>query len=116
MQNVLIFPKHKQSKKSLFKRIANFIENCKIRKEKSFQEKIEFLKSECYDVYLKQILKQRKQEGIPDFPEWMYTRRYIVCVEAMNKSIQAVKETFMKYGREHIERCYKNRVKHLKRK
>lgn len=116
MQNVLIFPKHKQSKKSLFKLIENFIENCKIRKEKSFQQKIEFLKSECYDVYLKQILKKRKQEGVPDFPEWMYLRRHIICVEAMNKSIQAVKETFLKYGREHIERCYKNRVKHLKRK
>ena len=61
MQNVLNFPTNRARKKSLTKNILNFIENCRIRKEESFQSKIEFLKNECYEEFLKKILKQRKE-------------------------------------------------------
>ena len=118
MQNVLNFPTNRVRKKSLIKNILNFIENCKTRKEKSFQAKIEFLKNECYEVYLKEILKRHKEEGLPDFPDWMYKQRRVICIEALNKSVQVVQYVYEKYGKKHIEECYKNKIKlnRLKRK
>ena len=111
MQNVLNFPTNRARKKSLTKNILNFIENCRIRKEESFQSKIEFLKNECYEEFLKKILKQRKEKGVPDFPEWMYEQRRVISIEALNKSVQAVKYVYEKYGKKHIEECYKNKIK-----
>lgn len=118
MQNVLNFPTNRARKKSLTKNILNFIENCRIRKEESFQAKIEFLKNECYEEFLKKILKQRKEKGVPDLPEWMYEQRRVICIEALNKSVQAVNYVYEKYGKKHIEECYKNKIKlnRLKRK
>lgn len=81
MQNVLNFPTNRERKKSLTKNFLNFIENCRIRKEESFQNKIEFLKNECYEEFLEKILKQHKEKGIPDFPDWMYRQRRVICIE-----------------------------------
>lgn len=111
MQNVLNFPTNRARKKSLTKNFLNFIENCRIRKEESFQNKIEFLKNECYEEFLEKILKQHKEKGIPDFPDWMYRQRRVICIEALNKSVQAVQYVYEKYGKKHIEECYKNKIK-----
>lgn len=111
MQNVLNFPTDRVRKKSLIKNILNFIENCKTRKEKSFQAKIEFLKNECYEVFLEKILKQHKEQGVPDLPEWLYRQRRVICEEALKKAENAVQYAYEKYGKKHIEECYKNKIK-----
>jgi hypothetical protein len=110
MSKVLKFPVNSKGKKSLIQKIQTLITEYKNRKEKSFQDKIEYLKNECYEDYLKQILKKQKEAGVVDFPEWMYRKRLVINVEAVNLAISAVQYAYKKYGRRHIEKCYNRRI------
>lgn len=111
MSKVLKFP-DKEGKESLIQKIKNLIAAYKSRREKSFQDKIEYLKNECYEEYLNKILEKNKKAGTVDFPEWMYRKRLVINIEAINLAISAVKYAYERYGRRHIERCYNRRIAH----
>lgn len=111
MSKVLKFPA-KKGKESLIQKIKNLIADYKSRREKSFQDKIEYLKNKCYEEYLNKFLKKQKETGAVDFPEWMYRERLVINIEAVNLAISAVKYTYERYGRRHIERCYNRRIAH----
>ena len=110
MSKVLKFPVNSKGKKSLIQKIKNLIADYKSRREKSFQNKIEYLKNECYEEYLNKFLKKQKETGAVDFPEWMYRKRLVINVEAVNLAISAVQYAYKKYGRRHIEKCYNRRI------
>ena len=118
MQNVLTFPTtniKKQKNISALRQLKNFIENCKIRREEIYQEKIDFLKDECYKFYLKKILKERHEARIVDFPDFMYWQRLAICQEAIDLSNIVVGMHERIYGRKFIERCYNRRLRDIKK-
>lgn len=117
VRNVLNFPTRQknENKKSFIERVKTFFKNKKEQdkqaKERAYQEKIEFLKKECYDDYLKRILKSRRNIKVVDFPDFMYYGGSAISVEARRLADDAVEMTERKYGRKHIERCYEQRIK-----
>ena len=118
MQNVLTFPTTNikvQQKISAFQQLKNFLENCKIRREKIYQEKIDFLKEECYKFYLRKILKERHKARVVDFPDFMYWQRLTICQEAINLSNIVVGMHERVYGRKFIEKCYKRQFAKVKK-
>lgn len=118
MQNVLTFPTtniKKVKKISALRQLKNFIENCKIRREEIYQEKIDFLKDECYKFYLRKILKERHNAQIVDFPDFMYWQRLTICQEAINLSNLVVGMHERVYGRKFIEKCYNRRLQDIKK-
>jgi hypothetical protein len=122
MQNVLTFPsmQQKQAKRSFVANIRNFLRNRKIQKlirdEQQYKEKIDFLENECYKVYLERILDYRHKAKIVDFPRFMYEERFTMCSEAIALSKEAVAFVEKVFGRKHIEKCYKLRLKEINQK
>ena len=118
MQNVLTFPTtniKKVKRISALRQLKNFIENCKIRREEIYQEKIDFLKDECYKFYLRKILKERHNARVVDFPDFMYWQRLTICQEAINLSNLVVGMHERVYGRKFIEKCYNRRLQDIKK-
>lgn len=118
MQNVLTFPTtniKKQKQISALQHLKNFLENCKIRREKFYQEKIDFLKEECYKFYLKKILSERHKARVVDFPDFMYWQRLAICQEAVYLSNLVVSMHEKVYGRRFIEKCYSRRLQEVKK-
>lgn len=118
MQNVLTFPTtniKKQKQISALQHLKNFLENCKIRREKFYQEKIDFLKEECYKFYLKKILSERHKARVVDFPDFMYWQRLAICQEAVYLSNLVVSMHEKVYGRRFIEKCYSRRLQEIKK-
>lgn len=128
MQNVLNFPTKKTTKEKspfvplveVFERICQSFKKFEEHKEHEYKIKVEFLKDECYKVYLRRILEKRRLLKIVDFPEFFYANGWAIDSEAMKLSEQAVRTVEEKYGRKHIEKCYNARIKdvikNLKRK
>ena len=117
MQNVLTFPTtniKKVKRISALRQLKNFIENCKIRREEIYQEKIDFLKDECYKFYLRKILNERHKARVVDFPDFMYWQRLAICQEAINLSNLVVGMHERVYGRKFIEKCYNRRLQEIK--
>lgn len=122
MQNALTFPtvlrgnkKQKtKNQKSVLRQIRNFLENCKIRRQLAYKEKIDFLENECYKHYLEIILAKRNKEKVLDFPDFMYWQNLTICNEALCLAKWAVTVTEMRFGRKHIEECYKLRTQKQK--
>lgn len=117
MQNVLTFPttNYKKAKKFRFlQQIKNFLEDCKIRREVNYQEKIDFLKEESYKFYLAKILKERSKSRVVDFPDFMYRQGLVKCQEAVYLSSLVVNIHEKVYGRKFIEKCYKRQIKKTK--
>lgn len=122
MQNVLNFPNKKQQQKkekalipfvAACEKIFQFFKRIKEYKEHDYKIKCEFLKNECYKVYLKQILEKRHLLKIIDIPEFFYLNGWTVDSEAMSKAEAAIKTVEEKFGRKHIERCYNARIKQI---
>lgn len=125
MQNVLNFPNRKQQQKTEKKftpfvvaceKICQFFKKIEEYKEHDYKVKCEFLKNECYKVYLKQILENRRLLKIIDIPEFFYLSGWTIDSEAMKKAEKAIKTVEARYGRKHIERCYNARIKAIIKK
>ncbi len=114
MQNVLTFrksmPQRRTKTKSVLWQFKKSLGNYKISQEQSYQKKIKFLKNECYDFYLKEILKQRRNSEAVDFPDFVYLNHSAICQEALNLSNLVVDIYEKVYGRKFIEKCYKQRI------
>ena len=83
--------------------------------EKFYQEKIDFLKEECYKFYLKKILSERHKARVVDFPDFMYWQRLAICQEAVYLSNLVVSMHEKVYGRRFIEKCYSRRLQEVKK-
>ena len=128
MQNVLNFPTRKQAKKkspfvplvTAFEKLRQTLKKIEESKEHDYKIKVEFLKDECYKVYLRRILEKRRLLKLVDFPEFFYVNGWAIDSEAMKLSERAVRTVEEKFGRKHIEKCYNARIKevikNLKRK
>ena len=117
MQNVLTFPTTNikvQQKISAFQQLKNFLQNCKIRREKIYQKKINFLKEECYKFYLRKILNKRHKARVVDFPDFIYQQRFTICQEAIYLADLIVSIYEKVYGRKFIEKCYSRRLREIK--
>lgn len=94
-------------------KIFQFFKRNEEYKEHDYKIKCEFLKNECYKVYLKQILEKRHLLKIIDIPEFFYLNGWTVDSEAMSKAEVVIKTVEEKFGRKHIERCYNARIKQI---
>lgn len=108
MQKVL---NSQKEKKSLFKQIQNFVKNRKQKKENAYNEKLNFLFDKCYKHYLKEILKERQNSKEVDIPYFLYKQNLADCERARGLAKRAIQKVEKKYGRKHIERCYKALIK-----
>lgn len=117
MQNVLNFPNTKTQKKErknpLVECVKTFFKNRKKQKEHDYKIKVEFLKNECYKVYLKRILEKRRLLKIVDIPEFFYLHGWVVDSEALKAAEFAIKTVEEKFGRKHIEKCYNAKIKEI---
>lgn len=115
MQNVLNFPTvaSVKPKRSLVEKIQNFIKNRKIQKEKIFKRKTDFLIQQTYEIYLDKILKNRREKESVDFAEWLYKQGFIIDQGAYSMAKESVNWVQKVYGRKHIEKCYKARLKEI---
>lgn len=115
MPNVLNFPTAAsvKQKMSLVEKIKNFFKNRKIQKEKTYQKKLDFLIQETYKIYLDKILLIRRKNQVVDFPEWLYRKGETRDQEAYSLALERVLQVESIYGRKHIEKCYKARLKEI---
>jgi len=112
MQNVLNFPvQNVQKRKSLVERIRAFLK----KREAAYQNKRQFLKDECYKIYLKRILKNQHNANVVDFPDFIYKERLSICSKALKLAELAIQKTESLYGRKHIEKCYAAKIKTQKK-
>lgn len=120
MQNVLNFPNRKQPQQKerkfnpfvvVYEKVFQLFKKIEKHKEHDYKIKCEFLKDECYKVYLKQILENRRLLKIIDIPEFFYLSGWTIDSEAMKKAENAIKTVEARYGRKHIEKCYNARIK-----
>ena len=103
-----------------FEKLRQTLKKIEESKEHDYKIKVEFLKDECYKVYLRRILEKRRLLKLVDFPEFFYVNGWAIDSEAMKLSERAVRTVEEKFGRKHIEKCYNARIKevikNLKRK
>jgi len=83
----------------------------RIKKEKNFKMKLNFLTFRAYDYYLNVCLFNETCKNNVDFPIFMYKRHFIILDEAMSRARQAVKKAEMIYGKKHIEHCFEREYK-----
>jgi ClpP class serine protease len=86
------------------------INNYQEKKKKEYNKKRQFLKDECYKVFLPKVLEKRNSKEI-DFPNFVYEKRLAICSEALDLAEKAVFMTERIYGRKHIEKCYSIKIK-----
>lgn len=92
-----------KEKKSLFKQIQNFIKKRKQEKENAYN----FIFEKCYKHYLEKILEERQKSGEVDIPHFLNKGSLADCEKARELAKKAIWLAEKKYGRKHIERCYK---------
>ncbi len=100
---------------ALLPQIKNFLKNRKIRNEKNYREKIDFLKFESYKFYLEKILKKNEENNIVDLPAFMYRRGLVINKEAAVRADYIVGIYVFCFGKKFIEKCYRKCVKNLKK-
>lgn len=105
--------KTEKQKKSFIEQFKDFVKNRRVEKEHDYEIKIKFLKDECYKVYLRRILENRRLLKVVDIPEFFYLNGWTIDSEAKRLSESAVETVEQKYGRKHIEKCYNARVKEI---
>ena len=94
--------------------LLNYIEKYKLKKEKDYRLKLEFLKYQAYEHFLNYFLnKESKNNKNVDFPPFMYKRHFIIHENALKAAENAVKYTAVIHGKRHIEKCFDREFKKL---